>query len=387
LSSSDQQAIAKFDMVILGIYPSWGSAASVVTGIKSYNPQILVGNYTVLDEMFASDAAYQGLINQLTSMNWWLVNAAGSRTSASGGGTNDVNITSYPNTTSGGQHEPEWVADWFNTNNHFSTANFDIWYFDNVWAVPRTCSADYEENGTNQSCTNSNVEAAWQAGQVAEWTEARVNQPDMLMEGNADTNLSAAGLTSQLDGAHLECMTGASWSPGSWSAMMSWYLSEPANLKSAQLQEFGGCGSPTDYALFRYTLGATLMGNGFIAYSSNDSYGQGSSGWYDEYNVNLGTALQSAATSTSSTYQAGVRAGSYQNGVWRRDFQNGIALVNPQGNGTKTVTLGGTFYKIAGTQDPTTNNGQGVTSVTLNASDGIVLCNSACANYPRTSSR
>ena len=32
--------------------------------------------------------------------------------------------------------------------------------------------------------------------------------------------------------------------------------------------------------------------------------------------------------------------------------------VNPRGNGTQTVALGGTFHKILGTQDPATNNGQ-----------------------------
>jgi len=48
-------------------------------------------------------------------------------------------------------------------------------------------------------------------------------------------------------------------------------------------------------------------------------------------------------------------------------------LVNPRGNGTLTVTLAGTFHKILGAQDPATNNGQAVTSVTLKAADDLVL--------------
>ena len=48
-------------------------------------------------------------------------------------------------------------------------------------------------------------------------------------------------------------------------------------------------------------------------------------------------------------------------------------LVNPSGNGAKTVNLGGTFRKLSGPQDPGTNNGAIVTSVTLADRDGIIL--------------
>jgi len=67
-----------------------------------------------------------------------------------------------------------------------------------------------------------------------------------------------------------------------------------------------------------------------LAYNGNGSYSSAS--WYDEFNVSLGAALQPAATAPAER-------------VYRRDFQNGIVLVNPRGNGTQTVTLGGTFHK------------------------------------------
>ncbi|MGH8327315.1 MAG: hypothetical protein ACRET2_11175, partial [Steroidobacteraceae bacterium] len=62
---------------------------------------------------------------------------------------------------------------------------------------------------------------------------------------------------------------------------------------------------------------------------------------------------------------------------------NGIALVNPKGNGTQTVQLGGTFVKIKGTQDPSVNNGQTVTSVTLNDRDGIILLRQTPLSQPK----
>jgi hypothetical protein len=69
--------------------------------------------------------------------------------------------------------------------------------------------------------------------------------------------------------------------------------------------------------------------------------------------------------------------------VWRRDFTNGIALVNPKGNGMQTVQLGGTFVKIKGTQDPSVNNGQTVTSVTLQDRDGIILLRQSPLQQPQ----
>ena len=58
--------------------------------------------------------------------------------------------------------------------------------------------------------------------------------------------------------------------------------------------------------------------------------------------------------------------------VFRRDFQNGIVVANatpyPQ-----YVTLGGTFQRIKGSQDPTVNNGATVTAVTIDPWDAAIL--------------
>src|SRR6185312_12332296 len=92
--------------------------------------------------------------------------------------------------------------------------------------------------------------------------------------------------------------------------------------------------------------------------------------WFDEYNAKLGTATTVPPTSA------------WQKGVWRRDFTNGIALVNPKGNGAQTVQLGGTFVKLKGSQAPTVNSGQTVTSVTLQDRDGIILLRQAPLKQP-----
>lgn len=58
--------------------------------------------------------------------------------------------------------------------------------------------------------------------------------------------------------------------------------------------------------------------------------------------------------------------------VFRRDFEHGIAIANATPT-TRTISLGGTFKRIKGTQDPAVNNGATVTSVTLDPYDGLLL--------------
>ena len=56
-----------------------------------------------------------------------------------------------------------------------------------------------------------------------------------------------------------------------------------------------------------------------------------------------------------------------------RRFEKGMALVNPKGNGTRTVQVGLGYKHISGTQDPNVNNGQPVETVTSSERDGLIL--------------
>jgi hypothetical protein len=68
--------------------------------------------------------------------------------------------------------------------------------------------------------------------------------------------------------------------------------------------------------------------------------------------------------------------------VYRRDFEKGIALVNPKGNGTQTVTFDSDFYTLKGTQAPSVNTGALVRTVTLKDRDGIILLRKTPAKRP-----
>jgi len=110
----------------------------------------------------------------------------------------------------------------------------------------------------------------------------------------------------------------------------------------------------------RYALASCSMDDGYFAYTDNSKQYQGVP-WFDEYGVKLGNATSGPATSA------------WQSGVYRRNFENGIILVNPKGNGARTVTLEADFVKIQGTQAPSVNNGATVRTVTLQDRDGIIL--------------
>jgi hypothetical protein len=146
---------------------------------------------------------------------------------------------------------------------------------------------------------------------------------------------------------------------GGWAATLARYRKVMDALAAPKLAIFNQWGSSTDYQGMRYGLGTCLLDDAYYSFTdtARNYYGVV---WFDELNQNLGSG-QTKPTAA------------WQKGVWRRDFDNGIVLVNPKGNGAQTVTLETTFIRIKGSQDPATNSGATVTTVTLQDRDGIIL--------------
>jgi hypothetical protein len=122
----------------------------------------------------------------------------------------------------------------------------------------------------------------------------------------------------------------------------------------------------SNYRWNRYGLTSCLMDNGYYAVMIED--GPPELDWFDEFDGGeldmvgyLGQAMDPPQTSA------------WSQGVYRREFYNGLVLVNPKGNGARTVNVGEGWKKIVGRQDPKHNDGQSVTSITLDEQDGIIL--------------
>ena len=60
------------------------------------------------------------------------------------------------------------------------------------------------------------------------------------------------------------------------------------------------------------------------------------------------------------------------NGVYRRRYEHAMALVNPEAT-PRTVTVERGWKRLKGSQDPVTNNGEGVLEVQLAPRSGLLL--------------
>ena len=120
----------------------------------------------------------------------------------------------------------------------------------------------------------------------------------------------------------------------------------PENPTAGELEEVNDM---LVYCFASYLLGASgeKASFGFNGFYSND----GSQGYYEEFDVPLGSPL--------NTYYS-------MDSVYSRDFSNGKVLVNPA-TSSHTVNLGGEYKTL---------DGQTVSSVTLDDHSGIILLNS-----------
>jgi len=138
------------------------------------------------------------------------------------------------------------------------------------------------------------------------------------------------------------------------------------------------CGKPgfrPNYRKMRFGLTTALLNNGYFSYEMNtNGHGSLCLMWFDEYD-NAGAGRGYLGYPLGDAYRVDpARLSLHKSGleVWQRDYENGIAIVNATSKAI-TISLGGTFRKINGTQAPIVNDGSLVDQVTLPAIDGIIL--------------
>ncbi len=371
-SASFQAQLAQENLVILTYYPGMApggeSMQSIVQAIKAINASTLVFLYIDNSSIVPTDSAYATLIDKINSMNWWLYpdGTSGTPVTFSGDELTINNTTFTAKDPSSGEDSVDWMTSYFVSTSYTPNPAIDGLFMDNMFWEP-TVSGDWNLSGVDTPPSSAQAGTWLREGWAEYITKARQLMPGKLQIANIATwgqpQAVFPELQGMLDGGVMEGLIGASYSIesyGGWQAMMTWYSKSMGALNSNQLGIFGQEGSTTDYQSMRYGLASCLMGNAYYSFSDSSAE-YASVVWFDEFNANLGQAVSSPPTAA------------WQNGVWRRDFQNGIALVNPKGNGPQTVTLETSFVKLSGTQDPSVNNGQTVTSVTLQDRDGIIL--------------
>ncbi len=378
--------VAALDVMTLGAYVGWKTSAGLTASqlaaaAKAINPNFRMFVYTDIMEDTNPPSIVAENNSQIASVPWWaLTGWPGGSTVSTGGGRYAVNITTHTNLLNG-QNYPQWRASKDFASFLSGNPSVDGLYIDNVNNQP-SVTADFAQSGSSQSPSTDG--AIWRQSYVTYFNALRASSPasQQLIIGNLATWLVDNTITEYvspspvLNGGTMESIIGQSYSVenfAGWSGMMAYYSHVMASVAAPKLVIFAQDAiSTSDYQGFRYGFASCLLGDGY--YYNDDAGSYNDFLTYDEYSFNLGTATTSALVFPGAT--------AYQNGVWRRDFANGIALVNPKGNGMQTVTLETTYKHLSGTQAPSVNNGQSVTTVTLNDRDGVILLRTSSQPVP-----
>ena len=369
-----QQQLARGSISVISLYPGWAEGTGttvqqVIQNIKAINPNSMVFQYISNNEISyntAGNAASAAVYAKLNSMNWYLYENGGSGTIVDSWfpGDWEINNTLWTPPDANGDIWVTWYANWAVQQYYVPSPALDGFYLDNTFWEPRV-DGDYNRDGITDIATNPTTATWWRQGDRQHFLTMNQLMPGHYQIGNVDWGAANAVFPEYnqlLNGGLMEGMIGYSWSFetwGGWATMMQAYRKVMAAFAAPQLGMFAQIGSVTDYQSFRYGLTSCLMDNGYYVFNSSANYDDAPA--FDEYNANLGNSMSSPQTTA------------WQNGVYRRDFANGIALVNPKGNGAQTVQLETSYKRLLGTQDPSVNNGQTVTSVTLQDRDGLIL--------------
>lgn len=196
--------------------------------------------------------------------------------------------------------------------------------------------------------------------------------------GLTNFNAMSAAFAGTDNGGVLEGFIGKSFGPEAtfgWDVARQYYFAMLDYCLTPKHVMVDVAATITDFQTARYGICTALLGDGYIGVEPNAGYDYSQVIWPDELGGNPGTNI--------ALHWLGNRVGirpsvAYINGVWAAEFDNGIALVNPKGNGSQTVTAAqllafGSLAFFQGVQDATLNSGASFSSITLAASDGVLL--------------
>ena len=410
---SYRASLVKHDAVVIGLWRGWQSSSGesfveVAKDLKSRalaagNTEFRLGKYTNVMQSYppGTDAAQSDRADKYSAQNWWMLDAANKPTSQ-WPGRQSVNITRFVALDADGLTAAQWTAD-RNYALFFNNDYVDFVFGDDTHDTPRHVT-DMNDDGVNEPRITDSINApvipenakwyasAYRQGHRDYIDRLRVKRPGIPVivnnPPNTDDNMGnmqAPEYRGACDGV-FEGMYGFHWSRETWGnavdalkAYQNYF--KPGRLRSGFLGVICG-GNQTDYRQLRYCLTSTLIfGDAYFYYSHpgssdtkiNDSnFHQGqtlqgghyaSSWWYDEYDIQLGRALEAPPLAGSSNLSGG---------LYKRVFEGGIAIVNLKGNAAQFVSIPSGYKRFLGQQDSSHNNGSSQ-SLTLQPRDGIVL--------------
>lgn len=274
------------------------------------------------------------------------------------------------------EYAARWVVDQVWSTGLWDGVFLDVWG-DRIFSASHT---RWDVDGDGDDDPEDRIygpDGPWERGVTSAEQIMRQAMPDAVLIGNGERTLR----DELLDGRVFESFAdpGAGRDPASdidgyVGAAASDGHRQPGLALNINVRR-APAGSQEEYRNARFFLTATLLQDGFWA-PMGLHYGE--LAYYDELDGGglgpgyLGAPLVAnpAPERLDEPYADGI--GVVAPDVVRRDFEHGIVL-NNAGSATQTVDLDGTFRRLTGRQDPATNDGSLVTSVTLPPRDGLVL--------------
>ncbi len=402
--NASNSALAQIHVNIIPYYPGWEasrgtlqSKALAVKAASTIGSMIIPYTITVdaLDAWGTPPQANWEWYNQLTANQWFVYSNGLTHTGKVVGsqtGWSKPNYTTFCPLVAG-DTAARWKAKWdfklLYTGGTFSNGSnnltvtacnaIDGKFDDNIFARERS-AGDYNVDGTSEAVADAaNISLIQSShGTNADYWRTLAPSGSMLLANSADWPIwYPAGVTGlafdqKYDGGILENLE--EWVNGVRGSTMSTLL----NAIKVQLDGFRGSklgvmdvtvSSATNYSSLRWWHAVSALTGAYLYTHLTSGLLAEELGTinYDERTFSLGAAID--PVQWTPRYQSGTNG----TGIYRRDFANGIVLAAAPTGTYSAVSLGGTFYRLNGTLDPTTNNAATVTSVTLSAGQALVL--------------
>ncbi len=407
VDDAQMRIIARHHVADLGTWRKWSASgynsATLSTYLKSLNPSIkllhsssIVQNGNSTDPN-ASDYPIKMKTESQKGKNgngdWWLRTANGANITGFNSNLWRANFTETVTPDANGRRLPEWYflflysrnsdgIDYVSQGTGLREGSWDGLYEDDQYISygPMGISnADYDEDGAADNAWDSDVRTWVMRGHIAFRDAMKAKEPKWLFVANMAGRLNPSETVPTSfqkinDGGFFERHSRIEYTQG-WQEMMNRYrlgLSWLTGPKIGMLHNdlntlrtnYPASGF-TDFRWNRYMLCSTLLDNGYYVVSDT-TYQKVL--WFDEH---WGGSLQKVGYLGYPIDPPQTSA--WSQGVYRREFDNGLVLVNPKGNGRKTIEVGTGWKRLLGQQDPIHNDGKPVTSLTLSEQDGIIL--------------
>lgn len=360
LQFKDYRVLAAFDLVILPM-EAQAYNRDFFTFARAENPDIIILPYipsrsiNVLD--LDDGARIRARLKSGIEDAWYLRASTGAIAKA-WPGTIPVNVA-----TGWNQYLPQFVKDTI-----LSTGLWDGVFYDEVEDDVTFLNGgdiDLDRDGSKDGKELS--ASLWQGGMHDLFKNSRemFGQTAIILSNGS----SLPDYQPYLNGRMFENFPTEKESKGWWQKITNSYLSLFSSVASPPVFIINGntrnSGKKDDYRRMRFALTSALLGDGYFGFDFGDrDHGQL---WrYDEFDIRLGrpgAPPKNILKPTESDLTAS---------VWKRDYQHGAVFVNATDEPV-TIDFDEEFEKFHGAQDPSINDGAIVSTLDLEAKDGVVV--------------